>query len=135
MFLSEITEYEILDIVQKCKSKTSTDCDVIDMFIVKKTIDCILKPLSYTFNLSLRTGVFPQKMKTAKVIPIFKNGNKDEFNNYRPISLLSQFSKIIEKWFTQKLDTFLEKTKLLFDYQHGFRSNRSTSAALILSYG
>uniref|UniRef100_A0A8C6TYG5 Reverse transcriptase domain-containing protein n=1 Tax=Neogobius melanostomus TaxID=47308 RepID=A0A8C6TYG5_9GOBI len=101
------------------------------MFIVKKTVDCILKPLSYIFNLSFISGVFPQKMKTAKIIPIFKNGDKHMFNNYRPISILSQFSKNIEKWFTIKLDSFLEEKNILFDYQYGFRSNRSTSAALI----
>lgn len=131
MFLSEITEYDILDIVRKCKNKTSTDCDGIDMYIVKKTIDCILKPLTYIINLSFSSGVFPQKMKTAKIIPIFKNGDMHVFNNYRPISILSQFSKIIEKWFTCKLDNFLEKNNLLFEYQYGFRSNRSTSTALI----
>ena len=49
-------------------------------------------------------------MKTAKVIPLFKNGDKDNFTNYRPVYLLSQFSKIIEKLFNNRLDTFIEKT-------------------------
>lgn len=131
MFLSKITESDILDIVRKCKTKTSVDCDGIDMLIIKRTIDCILIPLCYIFNLSFSLGVFPQKMKNAKVIPVYKNGDKHVFNNYRPISILSQFSKIIEKWFTHKLDLFLEKNNLLFDYQYGFRPNRSTSSALI----
>ena len=70
-------------------------------------------------------------MKVAKVIPIFKNGDKHRLNNYRPVSLLSLFSKILEKWFTQKVTVFLEKHKLISDNQYGFREQRSTSLALI----
>uniref|UniRef100_A0A3B3B6W1 Reverse transcriptase domain-containing protein n=1 Tax=Oryzias melastigma TaxID=30732 RepID=A0A3B3B6W1_ORYME len=131
IYIDEITEQDILTIVRKSKNKTSTDCDGIDMIIVKQTIDCILRPLLYIFNLSFRTGIFPKKMKVAKIIPIFKQNDEHVFTNYRPVSVLSQFSKIIEKWFIQKLDVFLEKNSLLFEYQYGFRSNRSTSTALI----
>ena len=51
----------------------------------------------HSFNLSFSTGIFPSEMKMAKVIPLFKNGNKSDFSNYRPISLLSQFSKVFGK--------------------------------------
>ena len=70
-------------------------------------------------------------MKTAKVIPIFKNGNKHNFCNYRPISLLPQFSKILETLFVHRLEDFTEKQHLLSDRQYGFRSNRSTTMAVM----
>lgn len=131
MYLGGVSENEIISIITKTKSKTSTDSDGIDMCIVKKTIDCIIKPLSYIFNLSLSTGVFPERMKTAKVIPLFKSDDRHEFNNYRPVSMLSQFSKVLEKLFVQKLDIFLEKNHLLSESQYGFRTNRSTAMALM----
>lgn len=70
-------------------------------------------------------------MKGAKVIPLFKAGHKHSFTNYRPASLLSQFSKVLEKLFEQKLDVFLETNKLLSESQYGFRQNRPTDTALM----
>ena len=69
-------------------------------------------------------------MKTAKVIPIFKSGDRLNFFNYRPISLLPQFSKILEKIFNKRLMSFIENHHILTDGQYGFRSNHSTSLAL-----
>ena len=69
-------------------------------------------------------------MKTAKVIPMYKTGNKHHFTNYRPISLLPQFSEILEKLFNDRLCKFIDKYKLLTDSQYGFRTNRSTALAL-----
>ena len=70
-------------------------------------------------------------MKTAKVIPIFKSGDRHHFTNYRPISVLSQFSKIIEKLFVKRLDQYLDKYNILSNNQYGFRANRSTSMAVM----
>lgn len=93
IFLSAVDELEVKTIVRNCNIKFSTDCDDIDMALVKRVIDSISKPFTYICNLSLQTGSFPQNMKTAKVIPLFKQGNKHLYTNYRPVSLLSQFSK------------------------------------------
>ena len=90
MFLSPIDECEVLSVVNGCKSKTSTDCDDIDFRLIKTVITSIV-------NLSFQTGTFPEKMKIAKVIPLYKSGSKNDFNNYRPISLLPQLSKFLEK--------------------------------------
>ncbi len=89
MFLTTVDEKEIMDIVSKCTNKKSTDCGDIDMSIVKCVIEGIVKPLAYICNLSFQTGTFPNKMKIAKVIPLYKSGNKHHFTNYRPVSLLS----------------------------------------------
>lgn len=68
MFLIAIDEREITEITTKCKHKKATDCDDIDMVILKKVITCIAKPLPYISNLSFRAGTFPHKMKTAKIV-------------------------------------------------------------------
>ena len=67
------------------------------MCLVKKIIPYLVTPLEHIFNTSLQKGVFPEGMKLVRVIPLFKNGDMNDFTNYRPISLLSQFSKILEK--------------------------------------
>ena len=72
------------------------------MIMVKKTISNIVKPLNYIFNMSLKSGIFPYDMKIAKIIPLFKAGDKKEFSNYRPVSILPQFSKNLEKLFYKR---------------------------------
>ena len=131
IFIGGVNEHEILKIMHKSKNKKSTDNTNLDMFIIKEIIETIITPFTYICNLSFQTSIFPNNMKTAKVIPIFKSGDKHQFNNYRPISLLSQFSKIIEKLFVERLDSFIEKHQLLSKHQYGFRANRSTSMACV----
>ncbi len=80
---------------------------------------------------SCKTGVFPDKMKIAKVVPIYKSGDMHVVSNYRAIALLSQFSKILEKLFVNRLDGFIEKYSLLSDHQYGFRSQHSTSLVVM----
>ena len=70
-------------------------------------------------------------MKIAKVIPLFKNGNKSDSSNYRPISLLSQFSKILEKLFNERLQQFLNTNNILSNSQYGFRAHMSTVHAAL----
>ena len=83
------------------------------------------------FNQSLTAGIFPSALKTAKVIPIYKKGDCSAMGNYRPISLLSIFSKIFESVISKRLTSFLTKFNILYDYHFGFQSNYSTKLALI----
>ena len=76
--------------------KFPKDFDDMSMYVISKVIVSIARPLAHIFNLSFSWGVFPDHMKIAKIIPIFKNGQKTEFTNCRPISILSQFSKLLE---------------------------------------
>ena len=101
------------------------------MTLLKRVIIEVADPLTYICNLSLKTGTFPSQMKMAKVIPVYKAGDKHLYTNYRPISLLSQFSKILEKIFAARLDSFIDKHNILIDSQYGFRSGRSTTMALM----
>ena len=101
------------------------------MSMVKQIINQIVRPLVHICNVSFQTGVFPDKMKIAKVVPLFKSGEKNVFTNYRPISLLPQFSTILEKLYNERMDTFLNKHDILSPSQYGFRSIMSTSHALL----
>ena len=98
---------------------------------MKQSILEICRPLTHIINLSLSTGVVPNQMKTAKIIPIFKTGDKHLFTNYRPISILPAFSKVLEKVTANKLINFLESNKLLYKHQYGFRKNHSTVHPII----
>ena len=102
LFLNPVTDVGlyILQLVAKVKPKKSKGHDELDMCLIKKLIPYIVVPLKHIFNLSMLNGVFPDSMKIARVIPLFKSGNTKEFSNYRPISLLPQFSKILEKCIT-----------------------------------
>ena len=77
-------------------------------------------------NQSLIQGVFPNELKVANVIPLYKADDPLKFNNYRPVSLLSILSKIFEKAMYNRLTDFLETQKLLMEKQFGFRKNHST---------
>ena len=96
------------------------------MYVISKVIVSNAKPLAHIFSLSFSCGIFPDHMKIAKIIPIFKNGQKTEFTTYRPISILSQFSKILKKLFNLRLEKFLDANKILSDSQYYFRPGMST---------
>jgi len=86
--------------------------------------------LLYIFNLSFNCGEVPQSLKIAKVVPLYKKGDKDNPGNYRPISLLSIFAKMLEKLMYRRLYNYLHKQNILYKYQFGFRKGYSTSLAL-----
>ena len=131
MFLNGVNRKEILDVIKSFANKTSTDYNGLNMFILKKITNFIVEPFLHICNLSLSKGVFPDAMKIARVIPLFKSGDKHVFNNYRPVSLLPQFSKILEKLFNNRLDSFIDKNCILSECQYGFRNSRSTYMALM----
>ena len=81
----------------------------MSMSIIKEIIPFVVNPLTYICNLSFYSGDFPNAMKIAKVLPVYKNGAKNKFNNNRPISLLLQFSKIFEKLLDLRMETFVNK--------------------------
>ena len=87
--------------------------------------------LCLIYNKAIEIGKYPMALKVAKVIALFKKGDKNQPNNYRPISLLSCFNKIFEKLLCKRLVKFLEVNRILFEYQYGFRKLNSTTLALI----
>ena len=109
MYFVPIKPSEVLDIVNAFDNNKSPGSDDIHPRVFKQSITFILKPLCNIFNLSLERGIFPQNLKRAKVIPVYKKGEHNKLNNYRPISLLSIFSKTLENWYTTDLYHFLIK--------------------------
>ena len=83
------------------------------------------------FNLSLEHGVFPNKLKTAKVIPLYKGGDASLMSNYRPISLTSPFAKLLERLMHARVMSFFNRYNVLYDYQFGFRKGHNTTLAII----
>uniref|UniRef100_A0A8C6KUZ5 Reverse transcriptase domain-containing protein n=1 Tax=Nothobranchius furzeri TaxID=105023 RepID=A0A8C6KUZ5_NOTFU len=131
MFLDKVEQQEIRNVVKNCGSKRSSDCDDLDMVTVKAIIESVTEPFTYICNLPLSTGIFPNLMKNAKVVPLFKSGDKHSFTKYRPVSLLPQFSKILQKVFASWLDKFIDKNKILNHEQSGFRTKHSTAMAVM----
>ena len=91
------------------------------MDVVKQTIDLIIGPLTHIMNLSLSSGIVPEQMKVARVIPLFQSGI---LTNYRPVSVLPAFSKFLERIVFKRLDSFLNKYKILSYNQYGFRKKQ-----------
>lgn len=100
------------------------------MDILKQIIGLIVQPLTNIFNASFHSGRFPALFKPTIVVPIHKKGSETDVNNFRPISLLNNFSKILEKIVSSRLYTHLEEHNLLIEEQFGFRAARSTSDAV-----
>lgn len=126
-----VTVNELLIFIDGLKYNKSCGDDGIGPNLVKENKLLLCEPLLYLFNLSLTKGVVPNQLKIARVIPIFKKGDDSIMSNYRPISLLSVFSKLLEKIVYKRVYNFLDKNKVLYDYQFGFRKNHSTSLALL----
>jgi retron-type reverse transcriptase len=131
IYFDPVDTCDILEITSKLKTKTTHDLNNLSTKILKTSIIPIAKPLTHIVNLSLTTGVVPLQMKIARVIPIFKSGERTLFNNYRPISILPVFSKLLEKIVAKKLMSFLEGTNQLYKHQYGFRAKHSTAHPVI----
>ncbi|KAF2343715.1 Reverse transcriptase domain [Trinorchestia longiramus] len=113
----------------------STEPDGLGPRILKETAEVISEPLTNIFNRSLETGIVPDDWKRANVTPIFKKGNKQIPNNYRPISLTSVISKTIERLLKLRITKHLNDQNLINDTQHGFREKRSCLTNLLAFFG
>ena len=110
--------------------KKSSGHDLLSTHILKLTRNALKYPLTILLNKSLESGIVPETLKTAKVIPIFKSKDPDLFTNYRPISLLPSISKILEKFVHKRVYNYLNSQNLFFESQYGFRQNHSTVYAI-----
>ena len=129
--ISPTNPQEIKEIINNLDDSKSTGSCPIPTKLLKIAREELSIPFSDICNMSFTEGVFPHKNKIAKVIPSHKKGSTKDVNNYRPISLLSTFSKIMEKLMASRLTKYLELYEIIYPKQFGFRSGYSTSHSLI----
>ena len=131
IFLYPTTKNEVIQVAKKLGSKHSCGLDEVPGSLLAKCVHLIAAPLEFLINESFSSGIFPSELKKARVIPIYKHkGKKSDMNNYRPISVLSSFSKIFECIMHERLISFLNYHSLLSPSQHGFLKNKSTTTAI-----
>ena len=130
MYMKPIIEQDVIKIILKFNDNKSAGQDNIGNYIIKRVGNEIVKPLTSIFNLSLSTGIVPDKTKIAKVIPVYKKADADVFSNYRPVSLLSCFSKILERFVFNRCIDYINAKNILNDKQFGFRPKHSTNMAI-----
>ena len=130
IFLSPTDQNEIMDILKSLKPKKSCGHDNISTDFLKKIGADISVPISILVNKSLSDGIVPDSEKLAKVVPIYKAKEKSDFSNYRPISLLTSLSKVLEKVVHKRTYHFLQQNDIFYRSQYGFRNSRSTIDAI-----
>ena len=128
---TNVDENDVISIINNLQSKNSCGWDSISTKLLKQIVSGISKPLTILINQVLNTGIFPDKRKIAKIIPIFFKDDQHNINNYRPISLLPTISKILEKIKDYQLSSYFEDMKIFSSSQYGFRVGHSTEYAAI----
>ena len=129
-----MTPDELSKIVQSLKNGAPGH-DGVSSQILKERMNAIIDPLCFLCNRSLEQGVFPDELKLANVLPLFKSGDSMLFNNYHPVSLLCTLSKVFEKVMYSRLLNFLEKHNIIVKNQFGFRRLHSSYMALMFMMG
>ena len=114
----------------KMKDKTSEGFDGVSARVIKRTAPVIVAPLCHLFNLSLKTGYLPPEFKISKVIPLFKSGKKDDFGNYRPISIIPAFAKLFELVVNDQIRSYFKCFGLFSNAQYGFRKGSNPTLAV-----
>ena len=127
MFIEPITSNSIILPTCKLKTKLSSGHDDISSKLLKETIFHIVHPITHIINISFNTGIVPDQLQIAKVVPIYKASDNSLLNNYRPISLLPIFSKLLEKNMFDKVMNFLNKNNILYEHEYGFRAKHSNN--------
>ena len=129
--VQEVSSNQVREVINSLNN-SSPGHDELPPFVAKACMDEFIEhAITHMINESLKSGVFPSELKLARVVPIFKSGDPSLLTNYRPISVLSFFSKIFEKIVYNLVFDFLSDNEILYDYQFGFRSKHSTQQALI----
>ena len=125
IFITPSDTEEIRQILGKLKCKNSSGHDELSCRLLKAIGESIAEPLCKLVNKSICEGTFPDILKIAKVIPMYKSKEKCNVSNYRPISLLSSISNFFEKVMHNRLYSFFQTNKMFYENQYGFRKQRS----------
>ena len=131
MYVEPVTLDEVTKLLENLKNSACGYDDLSTKFI-KLSLEFIAAPLTHICNQSLQEGIFTQQLKIANVIPLYKSDDPMHFSHYRPVSLLCILSKVFERVMYVRLLKFLEKLKIIYEKQFGFRKHHSTYMALML---
>ena len=126
----EICSESIVWYSLQLKDKTSVGFDGVSTRVVKRITPAVEKPLCHLFNLSLQTGFIPPEFKISRVIPLFKAGSKNDFGNYRPISIIPAFSKLFEMVLNDQIRNYFNCFNLFSNSQFGFRKGSNPTLAV-----
>jgi hypothetical protein len=130
LFLQDVERFEVERIIRALKH-SSAGYDGIHAKVLKHIYRLIIEPLTHVLHLSISQGFFPNEMKLAKIIPLYKSGDTIHIGNYRPVSVLPIFSKLLERLMYNRVFSFININNILYKYQFGFREKHSTNLALI----
>ena len=130
MLLFPTSQQEVDHIINGLPAKSSSGHDDVSNILLKSLKPSLTYPMTLIFNQLLETGTFPERMKLAEVIPLYKNKASDHLVNYRPISLLVTMLKILKKIVYKRVINFLNKHEILYKSQYGFHSQRSCEQAV-----
>ena len=123
-----------MKIVKTFSSSISTGIDELESYSVKLAAEFIAQPIHHIICLSINQCKFPDSWKLSKLLPLYKKGDKLERKNYRPVSILSPISKVLEKIVYEQIYSYFTRNALFHPNFHGYRSNRSTQTALLQMY-
>ena len=129
-FMNPTDPTEISNIIKALKPKKSCGIDNLSSYFLKLIAGSLANPITLLINESLNSGIVPSALKIAKVTPIYKAKSKNDFTNYRPISILPTISKILEKVVYKRLYSFIQNFNIFYNKQFGFRNKHSTSHAI-----
>lgn len=122
---------EVREVVMGLRSDSAPGWDGIPTKFLKLAVTDVAPVVSHLANLCFNTGIFPALLKQSIVTPVYKSGERVDANNYRPISVISAISKVVEKLINKRLISYLNKFNILSENQFGFRQNRSTEDAIL----
>lgn len=129
--LEEITHNEVISTINKMSLNKAAGHDGIPTRVLKDNIDILCTPICHVFNLAFASSSYPDILKRAKVVPVYKSGYSNQPENYRPISVLSVINTVFEKLISNRLKRFLNENNVICPQQHGFVPSRSTSTAVL----
>ena len=131
MYLTQVELEEIIEIIRNICVNKAMGYDKIPPKVIKWAPELFAPILLVIFNKCFELGYYPNIIKVGKVSPIYKKGEQNENNNYRPITVLTQFNQIFERLIAQRLQSFFDKFGLLTKKQFGFLKKHCTEHAIL----
>ena len=130
MIFKFFSTHEITTIIKSLTAKNSYGYDEVSTKLLKISAKYICSLLTHMCNKAITSGTFPERLKYSIINPLYKKGDKTDPSNYRPVSILTSFSKVLEKALYNRLFEYINNNKLLTGQQYGFRKKFSTEDAI-----